>query len=152
MRALVINGPNLNLLGRREPDVYGSTTYAQLVEKIIEWGRQLNLEVECFQSNHEGELLDKIQAAEVDFLVLNPGAYTHTSIALRDCLVGVGIPAIEVHLSNVHAREEFRHRSFISPVVRGVICGLGILGYRLALEAGVGGLSRPSCELHGPDE
>lgn len=136
MRALVINGPNLNLLGQREPDVYGRMTYDQLVERIQEWGFQLGLEVECFQSNHEGELVEKIQGAEVDFLVLNPAAYTHTSIALRDALLAVGLPAIEVHLSNIHSREEFRHHSYISGVCRGVICGLGPLGYRLALEAG----------------
>lgn len=124
------------MLGKREPGVYGTLTYSQLVERIQEWGFQLELEVECFQSNHEGELVEKIQTAEADFLVLNPAAYTHTSVALRDALLSVGIPSIEVHLSNIHAREEFRHKSYISGVCRGVICGFGPLGYRLALEAG----------------
>jgi 3-dehydroquinate dehydratase-2 len=137
VRALILNGPNLNLLGRREPEVYGSTTYAQLEEMCREWGRELGVKVECFQSNHEGELLDKLHAAQVAFLVLNPGALTHTSLALRDALAGTGIPAIEVHLSNIYAREEFRHKSMISPVCRGVISGFGVEGYRLALEAGV---------------
>jgi len=145
MRALVINGPNLNMLGQREPDVYGRVTYPQLVERIQEWGFELGLEVECFQSNHEGELVEKIQNAEADFLVLNPAAYTHTSIALRDALLAVGLPAIEVHLSNVHAREEFRHRSYISAVCRGVICGLGPLGYRLALTAGKSLFAKGGC-------
>lgn len=137
MRALILNGPNLNLLGRREPEVYGNLTYAQLEEKCQEWGRELGLEVECFQSNHEGELLDQLHATEAKFLVLNPGALTHTSLALRDALSGVGIPAIEVHLSNIYAREEFRHKSMISGVCRGVISGFGVEGYRLALQAGV---------------
>lgn len=136
MRALVINGPNLNMLGQREPGVYGKLSYDGLVERIQAWGFELGLEVECFQSNHEGELVEKIQAAQADFLVLNPAAYTHTSIALRDAVLAVGLPAFEVHLSNIHAREEFRHRSYISGVCRGVICGFGPLGYQLALIAG----------------
>ena len=136
MRALILNGPNLNLLGRREPEVYGRTTYAQLEQLCQEWGRELGVEVESFQSNHEGALLDKLHAAQVDFVVVNPGALTHTSIALRDAIAGVALPSIAVHLSNVYAREEWRRKSVISEVCRGVISGFGVEGYRLALQAG----------------
>ncbi|MBX3166076.1 MAG: type II 3-dehydroquinate dehydratase [Candidatus Eremiobacteraeota bacterium] len=137
MRALVLNGPNLNLLGQRETSVYGTTTYESLVEQCRSWGSQLQLLVECRQSNHEGQLIDWLhEAQDFAFVVLNAGAYTHTSVALRDAVAALSVPVFEVHLSNVFAREEFRHHSFLSPVCRGVICGLGPLGYRLALQAG----------------
>lgn len=138
LRAWVLNGPNLNLLGTREPEVYGTLTHEGLVAQIGAWGRELGVAVECFQSNSEGDLLDRVHAApgRVDFLVLNPGALTHTSVALRDALAGIPVPAIEVHLSNIYAREEWRRHSWISPVCRGIIGGLGAVGYRLALEAG----------------
>ena len=135
MRVLVLNGPNLNLLGIREPEIYGSTTYPQLVEQIVGWAFQCHIQVEVRQSNHEGQLIDWIQQARGDFdwLIFNPGGYTHTSVALRDAIVAAEVPTIEVHLSNTSAREEFRHRSLISPVCRGVIAGLGTQVYRLAL-------------------
>lgn len=138
LRAWVLNGPNLNLLGSREPEVYGRTTHDELVQSVARWGEELGVDVECFQSNHEGALLDRLHEApgRVDFLVLNPGALTHTSLALRDAISAVGVPAFEVHLSNIHAREEWRHHSWIAGVCRGSITGLGPLGYRLALEAG----------------
>jgi 3-dehydroquinate dehydratase-2 len=133
---LILNGPNLNLLGRREPEVYGSTTYAELVALCQKWGQELGLKVEVYQSNHEGALLDKLHQTEADFVVLNPGALTHTSVALRDAVAGVELPTIEVHLSNIYAREEWRRRSLVSDVCKGVISGLGVQGYRLALSAG----------------
>lgn len=136
MKALVINGPNLNLLGSREPEVYGRVDYAGLVAMIEGWAVELELEVECFQSNFEGELLDRLQAGDYDFSVLNPGALTHTSVALRDAISAAGKPAYEVHISNIYAREAFRHHSTISPVCVGVLSGLGLLGYKLALMAG----------------
>ncbi|MGE0495071.1 MAG: type II 3-dehydroquinate dehydratase [Vulcanimicrobiota bacterium] len=136
MKALVINGPNLNLLGSREPEVYGRVDYAGLVTMIETWAAELELEVECFQSNFEGELLDRLQAGDYDFAVLNPGALTHTSVALRDAISAVAKPAYEVHISNLYARETFRHHSTISPVCVGVLSGLGLLGYKLALTAG----------------
>jgi 3-dehydroquinate dehydratase II len=137
MRALVLNGPNLNLLGQRETSIYGVVSYEQLVQQCRDWGNGLGLLVECRQSNHEGQLIDWLhEAGEFAFVVLNAGAYTHTSVALRDAVAALPVPVIEVHLSNVYAREAFRHHSHLSPVCRGVICGLGPLGYRLALEAG----------------
>jgi 3-dehydroquinate dehydratase type II len=134
---LVLNGPNLNLLGTREPGVYGRTTLAEIESDLKEDGEALGLRVETFQSNHEGALIDRIHEARgrAKVIIINAGAYTHTSIALRDALAGVGLPVIEVHLSNVAAREEFRHHSMIAPVSVGQIVGLGPLGYRLALEA-----------------
>lgn len=133
---LVLNGPNLNLLGRREPEVYGALTLDQIVADLASQGSERNVNVQHFQSNHEGELIDAIHAAQdkVDFIVINPAAFTHTSVALRDALLGVAIPFIEVHLSNVHAREAFRHHSYLSDIAVGVICGLGANGYRYALE------------------
>ena len=133
---LVLNGPNLNLLGQREPEVYGSLTLDQIVADLTSTASAQNVSVQHFQSNHEGELIDAIHAAQdkVDFIVINPAAFTHTSIALRDALLGVAIPFIEVHLSNVHARETFRHHSYLSDIAVGVICGLGASGYRYALE------------------
>ena len=138
-RILVLHGPNLNLLGTREPDVYGRVTLAEIDRDLRDAGRKLGAAVETFQSNHEGALVDRVQAARGVFaaIVINPGGYTHTSVALRDALAAVGLPVIEVHLSNVAAREEFRHRSFIAPIAVGQIAGLGAIGYRLALEAAV---------------
>ena len=135
---LLLNGPNLNLLGSREPDLYGSTTLGQIESDLGEDARELGHELETFQSNQEGALVERVQQAKaegVDFILLNPAAFTHTSIALRDALLAVGIPFIEVHLSNVHAREAFRHHSYFSDIAQGVIVGLGPLGYRLALQA-----------------
>jgi 3-dehydroquinate dehydratase II len=135
---LLLNGPNLNLLGSREPEVYGSTTLAQIESDLEEEAGELGHDLETFQSNHEGALVERVQQAKaegVDFILLNPAAFTHTSIALRDALLAVAIPFIEVHLSNVHAREAFRHHSHFSDIAQGVIVGLGPLGYRLALQA-----------------
>ncbi len=136
-RVLVLNGPNLNMLGIREPKTYGSQTLADVEALCTAEGKALGLTVECRQSNREGELCEWIQDAygKVDGIVINPGGYSHTSVAIRDALSAVGIPTIEVHLSNIHAREEFRHHSFVSAVAVGVICGLGATGYRLALQA-----------------
>jgi len=138
---LVLNGPNLNLLGKREPAVYGSTTLADVEKLCRETAAGLGLDVDFRQSNHEGVLVDWIQEAgrgvadgTVLGVVLNPGAYTHTSIALHDAIAGTGVPVVECHVSNVHAREEFRHRSYVSPVARGVIVGFGVAGYPLAIE------------------
>jgi len=138
MKVLLLNGPNLNLLGTREPGIYGATTLADVEAMCRTEGAALGLEVATFQSNHEGALVDRIHAARdegVRFVVINPGALTHTSVALRDALTGVAIPFIEVHISNVHKREAFRHHSYLSDVAEGVIVGLGTLGYRLALQA-----------------
>lgn len=135
---LLLNGPNLNLLGSREPAVYGADTLQQIAATLTAQAAALGHRLSHFQSNHEGTLIDRVQAARdeaVDFILLNPGAYTHTSIALRDALLGVAIPFIEIHLSNVHARESFRHHSYFSDIAVGVIVGLGPLGYRLALSA-----------------
>lgn len=134
---LVLHGPNLNLLGSREPEVYGRQTLEEIDHMLQEWAEQRGCRVDTFQSNSEGALIDRIHEARdrYDGIVINPGAYTHYSIALRDALAAVPVPAVEVHLSNVHAREPFRRHSVISPVVRGVIAGLGPVGYRLALEA-----------------
>ena len=136
-RVLVLNGPNLNLLGTREPDVYGTTTLADIESDLSTFAEAQGFEVRCFQSNHEGALVDAIHAAasDCDGIVVNPAAYTHTSVAIRDALVAVGLPAVEVHLSNVAKREPFRHRSMVSDIVVGTIGGFGPLGYRLALEA-----------------
>jgi 3-dehydroquinate dehydratase-2 len=133
----VLHGPNLNLLGTREPDVYGRVTLAEIDADLKAAAGTLDVEVETFQSNHEGALIDRVQAAreEASAIVINPGGLTHTSVALRDALAAVGLPVIEVHLSNVAAREEFRHRSLIAPISVGQVVGLGALGYRLAHEA-----------------
>lgn len=133
---LLLNGPNLNLLGTREPAVYGSTTLSDVVTAAKSQGKNLGIEIEDFQSNHEGAIIDRIHEArgKAQFIIINPGGLTHTSVALRDALAGVAIPFLEVHISNVHAREEFRHRSFLSDKAVGVICGLGVFGYTAAID------------------
>ena len=136
-RILVIHGPNLNLLGTREPEHYGRTTLADINLALAQLAATADVELEAFQSNHEGALIERIHAARdqgVRAIIINPAAYTHTSVALRDALAGVAIPFVEVHLSNVHARESFRHLSYFSDLAIGVICGLGHEGYRFALE------------------
>lgn len=135
---LLINGPNLNLLGTREPKQYGTKSLAQIETELISEAERLGHRLQTYQSNHEGELVDRIQKAKTDgvgFILLNPGAYTHTSVALRDALLAVGLPFIEVHLSNTYGREVFRRHSYFSDIARGVIVGLGPMGYRLALQA-----------------
>ncbi|MHB8765522.1 MAG: type II 3-dehydroquinate dehydratase [Deferrisomatales bacterium] len=135
MRVLVVHGPNLNLLGAREPGVYGAETLGSIEASLGDLGRELGVELEFFQSNHEGALVDAVQGARgrVDGVVINPAAYTHTSVALRDALLAAGLPFVEVHLSNVHAREPFRHRSLLSDVAVGTVCGFGAESYRLGL-------------------
>ena len=140
MKILFLNGPNLNLLGQREPEVYGPTTLADIEAKVRARAKELKVAVEFRQSNLEGELVTWIQQArgKFDVIVLNAAAYTHTSVALRDAIAAVGVPTIEIHLSNVHAREEFRHKSLIAPVCRGQITGFGANSYVLAVEAATG--------------
>jgi len=136
LRILALHGPNLNLLGTREPGHYGTVTLADINQQLIELGDTLALEVTSYQSNHEGALVDRIQQAgsdHIDGIIINPAAYTHTSIALRDALLATGIPFIEVHLSNIHRREEFRHRSMLVDAATGVIAGFGGASYSLAL-------------------
>jgi 3-dehydroquinate dehydratase-2 len=136
MKILVLNGPNLNLLGSREPAVYGSTTLSEVEAQLTALGATRGAQVICFQSNHEGALIDRIHAARteaVDAIVINPGGLTHTSVALRDALAGVAIPFIELHISNVHRRETFRHHSYLSGIALAVMAGLGTDGYRLAV-------------------
>lgn len=134
---LVLNGPNLNLLGQRQPEVYGRTTLAEIEAMCVDTGAALGLAVACLQSNHEGALIDAIHACRGtrDGIVLNAGAYTHTSVALMDAIASAEVPVVELHLSNIHAREPFRHRSYIAPVAIGQICGFGPAGYGLALRA-----------------
>jgi 3-dehydroquinate dehydratase-2 len=137
MSILVLHGPNLNLLGTREPQVYGATTLAEINADLKKLATDRGVQLDHFQSNHEGALMDRVHAARTDgtrFIIINPAAYTHTSVALRDALAGVALPFVEVHLSNVHRREPFRHHSYFSELAEGVICGLGPTGYRLALE------------------
>jgi 3-dehydroquinate dehydratase II len=134
---LLLNGPNLNLLGTREPEVYGRTSLDDVVNAAREQAQKAGALFSHLQSNHEGALIDRIHAAraeQVDAIVINPGGLTHTSVALRDALAGVAIPFIEVHISNVHARESFRHHSYLSAIATGVVCGLGVEGYRAALD------------------
>jgi 3-dehydroquinate dehydratase-2 len=136
-RVLVLNGPNLNLLGMREPDIYGHTTLSDIDALCHTAGDELGLAVDFRQSNHEGELVTWIQEARgtADAILINPAAYSHTSVAIHDALKAVGLPVAEVHLSNIHQREPFRHHSYVSAVAYGVICGFGAAGYRLALHA-----------------
>jgi 3-dehydroquinate dehydratase-2 len=139
VKLLYLNGPNLNLLGTREPGVYGNTTLADIEQKVRARAAELDVEIDFRQSNHEGEIVSWIQEARsgVDALVINAGAYTHTSIAIRDAISATAIPAIEIHLSNIHAREEFRHHSYLAAVCKGQIAGFGAHSYLLALEASV---------------
>lgn len=135
MKILVIHGPNLNMLGSREAGIYGNTTLADVNNQILDLSQALEMDAEVFQSNSEGAIVDAIQAKEYDVLIINPAAYTHTSIAIRDAIAAVGKPAIEVHISNIYKREEFRKESFIAGVVTGQISGLGTEGYLLAVRA-----------------
>ncbi len=143
-RILVLHGPNLNLLGTREPGIYGKTTLASIHTRMAAKAKAAGAMLETYQSNHEGELVDRVQSARdegISYIIINPGAYSHTSIAIPDALKAVAIPFIEVHISNIHAREEFRHHSHFSASAQGVICGLGVQGYDLALDAALQNLS-----------
>jgi len=136
-KVLVINGPNLNLLGTREPEIYGATTLADVEAGLRAQAEALGVELLCFQSNHEGAIVDRIHAArgeDVAWILINPGAYTHTSVAIRDALAGVAIPFVELHISNVHKREPFRHHSYLSDLAEAVMAGFGTQGYVLALQ------------------
>lgn len=148
MRVLLLNGPNLNLLGLREPGLYGASTLEAIETSLQGQAEELGVSLECFQSNHEGALVDRIHAARgaIDGILINAGAYTHTSIALRDALLGVAIPYVELHLSNVHAREPFRHHSYLADKAVGVICGFGPASYGLALKGLVGHLGTAAVE------
>lgn len=136
MRVLIINGPNLNFLGKREPEIYGSETLELINSKIKEFGKNYGIEIEFFQSNHEGHIIDKIQESyeNVDYLIINPGALTHYGIGIRDAILSTNLKTIEVHLSNVYSREEFRHKSVISDICIGKITGFGSEGYKMALQ------------------
>lgn len=137
MKILILNGPNLNLLGKREPEIYGALTLTDIESNLQRIAAARNCTLDFMQSNHEGVLVERIQEClfnPVDFIIINPAAYTHTSVAIRDALLAVKLPFIEVHLSNVHAREHFRHHSYLSDVAIGVICGLGVYGYQAALD------------------
>ena len=144
MELLLINGPNLNLVGKREPSIYGSQTLEEIQEELINLARGLDARLQFFQSNSEGEMIDRIQESigSIDGILINAGAYTHTSIALRDSLLGVDIPYVEVHLSNIYSREDFRHKSFLSDKALGMVCGFGPISYQLALQGIVSYLKR----------
>lgn len=146
MNILLLNGPNLNMLGKREPEIYGSQSLDDIVSELTQLANNAGASLSHLQSNAEHLLIDKIHSAmgNVDFIIINPGAFTHTSVAIRDALLSVSIPFIEVHLSNVHAREPFRKHSYLSDVAQGVICGLGAQGYEFALQAAVKQLSAAS--------
>jgi len=148
---LVLQGPNLNLLGSREPEIYGAATLADIEQKLQQQASQQGHQLEQLQSNAEHVLIDRIHAARqdgTDFILINPAAFTHTSVAIRDALAGVAIPFIEIHISNVHARESFRQHSYLSDLAVGVICGLGIQGYELALQAALAQLETTSLNTH----
>ena len=144
MNLLLINGPNLNLVGRREPSIYGSQTLEDIQKELLALARELDVKLEFFQSNSEGEMIDCIHKSvgSIDGILINAGAYTHTSIALRDALLGVAVPYVEVHLSNIYSREEFRHKSFLSDKALGLVCGFGTNSYQLALQGIVSYLKR----------
>ena len=144
MDLLLINGPNLNLVGKREPSIYGSQTLEEIQEELINIAIGLDARLQFFQSNSEGEIIDRIQESmgSIDGILINAGAYTHTSIALRDSLLGVDIPYVEVHLSNIYSREDFRHKSFLSDKALGMVCGFGPISYQLALQGIVSYLKR----------
>lgn len=148
-KVLLINGPNLNLLGLREPHVYGSTTLSEVEERATNLAQGLSTTLETFQSNSEGAIVDRIHEARghVDAVVINPGALTHTSVALRDALLGVDIPFIEVHISNTHSRESFRHHSYLSDKAKAVVMGLGVWGYQVAVEYAINDFSPPKSKL-----
>jgi len=139
LKILVIHGPNLNMLGKREPDVYGSEGLDEINARLTERAQALSVELDLFQSNHEGQIVDKIQAAvsQCSAVIINPAAFTHTSVAIRDALLLLEVPIIEIHLSNIYKREPFRHKSLIADIATGQICGLGAQGYLLALQAAV---------------
>ncbi len=149
MKILVLHGPNLNLLGTREPGVYGRASLAEIDAQLVSWAQQRGISLRCVQSNHEGALVDSVQAAvsqQVDGVLINAAAYTHTSIALRDALLATALPFVEVHLSNIHGRERFRQRSLLADRAVGVVCGFGALSYRLGLEGLVAALERQADE------
>lgn len=133
MKILLLNGPNLNMLGKREPEKYGNVSLKAIEDSIVELGKNNNVQVECFQSNHEGEIIDKIQQTNCNGLIINAGGVTHTSVAIRDAIASVGIPTVEVHMTNIHAREEFRHTSLISGVAIGQVVGFKEKSYEFAL-------------------
>lgn len=137
MKLLLLNGPNLNLLGTREPEKYGKTTLKDIEEHLTKIAQENNIQLDCYQSNHEGDIIDKIQEAKniYDGILLNAGGYTHTSVAIRDAISSVQVPTVEIHLTNIHAREEFRHNSLISAVCIGQICGFGAYSYDLGFNA-----------------
>jgi 3-dehydroquinate dehydratase-2 len=152
MTILVLNGPNLNLLGTREPQVYGATTLNQVTDGLVAHAAARGAKLDHFQSNHEGALIDRIHAARTDgtrFVIINPGAFTHTSVAIRDALAGVAMPFYEVHISNVHKREAFRHHSYLSDIAEGVIVGFGTAGYTMALQAALDRLAAQDATPRG---
>jgi 3-dehydroquinate dehydratase-2 len=144
LKILVLNGPNLNLLGKREPEVYGHKTLVEIMQELHIAAVLENVELTHLQSNREYEIVEKIHEAMgvIDYIIINPAAFTHTSVAIRDALLGVNIPFIEVHLSNVHARENFRHHSYLSDIAKGIICGLGASGYSFALQSAIAQLTQ----------